>query len=100
LLGAEARHLTTATTRASEAEDERQLTTDPTRASEAEEERHLATSVVVSAQPATHGLKKRRLEELGSTRATVPTQSSSDVISTCMMSAEDKAMCTRIKRCH
>ena len=94
LLGAEARHLTTTTTRAFEAE-ERQLTTDPTRTSEAEEECQ-ATSAVESAGPATHGLEKHRLEESGSTRATVPSQSRSDVISTCMMSAEDKAMCTRI----
>ena len=92
LLGAEARHLTTATTRVSEAE-ERQLTTDPTRTSEAEERQ--ATSAVESA-PDTHGLGKRRLEESGSIRATVPSQSRSDVISTCMMSAEDKAICTRI----
>jgi len=70
----------------SEAE-ERELTTDPTRTSEAEERQ--ATSVVESAGPDTHGLEKRRLEESGSIRATVPSQSRSDVISTCMMSAED-----------
>ena len=64
-----------------------------TRASKAEEERHLATCGVNSAQPATHGLEKRRLEESGSKPPpTVPAQSRSDVISTCMMATEDKAM--------
>ena len=82
----EERQLTTDSTRTSEAEEERQLTTDPTRASEAEEERQ-ATSAVESAGPSTHGLEKRRREESGSTHATVPAQSRSDVISVCMMSA-------------
>lgn len=77
----------------SEAE-ERQLTTDPNRTSEAEERQ--ATSAVESAGHDTHGLEKCRLEESGSIRATVPSQSRSDVISTCMMSVEDKAICTRI----
>ena len=85
--------MTKATTRVSEAE-EHQLTTDPTRTSEAEERQ--ATSAVESAGPDTHGLEKRRLEESGSIRATVPSQSRSGVISTSMMSAEDKAICTRI----
>jgi len=79
----EERHLTTEMTRVAEGVEERHLTTETTQASEAKEERQLATGGVDSAQPATHSVKKRRLEEFGSNPApTVPAQSRSDLIST------------------